>query len=42
MQKLANLDKLPPYGFKISCFPIKISKTSAAWVRPVAIIDIDD
>jgi len=38
MEKLANLDKLPPYGFKVSCFPIKILKASAAWVRPVAII----
>ncbi|KKN08288.1 hypothetical protein LCGC14_1058200 [marine sediment metagenome] len=39
MEKLANLDQLPPYGFKVSCFPIKILKASAAWVRPVAIIE---
>ncbi len=38
MEKLANLDKLPSYGFKVCCFPIKILKASAAWVRPVAII----
>lgn len=38
MEKLANLDKLPPFNFKISCFPIKIVQASAAWVRPVAII----
>ena len=31
--------KLPPYRFKVSCFPIKILKVSAAWVRPVAIIE---
>ncbi|MHA2390433.1 MAG: cyclase family protein [Promethearchaeota archaeon] len=40
MEKLTNLDKLPPHGFKVSCFPIKILKASAAWVRPVAIIKI--
>ena len=38
MEKLANLDQLPPSGFKVSCFPIKIFKAGAAWVRPVAII----
>jgi len=38
MEKLANLDQLPPYGFKVCCFPIKILKASAAWIRPVAII----
>jgi len=39
MEKLANLDQLPPHGFKVSCFPIKIFKAGAAWVRPVAIIE---
>jgi len=39
MEKLANLDKLPPYGFMVYCFPVKILKASAAWVRPVAIIE---
>lgn len=39
MEKLANLDQLPPYGFKVCCFPIKIQRASAAWVRPVAIIE---
>jgi len=39
MEKLANLDKLPPYGFKVYCFPIKIQKASAAWVRPVAVVE---
>ncbi|MHA2129224.1 MAG: cyclase family protein, partial [Promethearchaeota archaeon] len=38
MEKLANFDQLPSCGFKVSCFPIKILKASAAWVRPVAII----
>ncbi len=40
MEKLANLDKLPkPFGFKVSCFPVKIKAASAGWVRCVAIID---
>jgi kynurenine formamidase len=39
IEKLTNLDKLPPYGFKVACFPIKISGGSAGWVRPVAIIE---
>lgn len=39
MEKLTNLDKLPPYGFKVIAFPIKIEDASAGWVRPVAILD---
>ncbi len=40
MEKLANLDKIPrPHGFKISCFPIKITAASAGWVRAVAIVE---
>jgi len=40
MEKMTNLDKLPkPFGFKIACFPIKISAASAGWVRPVAIFE---
>lgn len=38
MEKLANLDQLPSYGFKVCCFPIKILKATAAWIRPVAIV----
>jgi kynurenine formamidase len=39
IEKLANLDKLPPYGFKVAVFPIKIIGASAGWARPVAIIE---
>lgn len=40
IEKLANLDLLPePYGFKVSCFPIKITGASAGWCRVVAIIE---
>lgn len=40
IERLTNLDKLPVnYGFKISCFPIKLKGLGAAWIRAVAIID---
>lgn len=39
IEKLTNLDVLPPHGFKVACFPVKIKGASAGWVRPVAIID---
>ncbi|MDU0201027.1 cyclase family protein [Paenibacillus sp. MAH-36] len=40
IEKLANLDQLPkPYGFKVSCFPMKIERASAGWARPVAIFE---
>jgi len=38
MEKLANLDKLPPQGFKVACFPVKIEAASAGWTRAVAIL----
>jgi kynurenine formamidase len=37
IEKLANLDKLPPYGFKVAAFPVKIKGAGAGWARPVAI-----
>jgi hypothetical protein len=30
---------LPPHGFTVSCFPVKIRGASAGWTRAVAIID---
>ncbi|AVH45404.1 cyclase family protein [Agrobacterium tumefaciens] len=39
MEKLTNLEQLPPFGFKVSCFPIKIARASAGWVRAVAHLD---
>jgi kynurenine formamidase len=39
MEKLANLDKLPrPFGYKVACFPVKLTGGSAGWCRAVAII----
>ncbi len=39
MEKLTNLEKLPLFGFKCSCFPIKVHKAGAGWVRAAAILD---
>ena len=40
MEKLTNLDQIPvPSGFKVACFPVKIKKASAGWIRPVAILE---
>ncbi len=39
LEKLANLDQLPPSGFMVSCFPCKIRGASAGWTRAVAIFD---
>lgn len=38
IEKLANLDQLPPFGFKVVCFPAKIEKASGGWTRCVAIL----
>ncbi len=38
IEKLANLDKLPIYGFIFMAFPILIKGASAGWVRAVALI----
>jgi kynurenine formamidase len=43
IEKLANLDQIPrPYGFKVCLFPIKIRRASAAWIRPVAIVEDEE
>ena len=39
IEKLHNLDALPPDGFLVSCFPVKIERASAGWTRAVAITD---
>jgi kynurenine formamidase len=39
LEKLHNLEALPPDGFIISCFPHKIRGASAGWTRAVAIFD---
>jgi kynurenine formamidase len=37
IERLVNLDKLPPTGFKVACFPLRIVGGSAAPARVVAI-----
>ncbi len=39
LEKLHNLEVLPPSGFTIACFPMKIRAASAGWTRAVAIFD---
>jgi kynurenine formamidase len=39
MEKLTNLESLPPDGFMISCFPVKVHRGSAGWTRAIAIIE---
>ena len=39
LEKLHNLESLPPAGFTISCFPHKIRGGSGGWTRAVAIFD---
>lgn len=39
LEKLHNLEVLPPSGFTVSCFPHKIKGASAGWTRAVAIFD---
>ena len=39
LEKLANLDRLPPTGFTVSCFPYKIKRASAGFTRAVAIFE---
>ncbi|HKM63430.1 MAG TPA: cyclase family protein [Acidisphaera sp.] len=39
IEKLHNLESLPPHGFRIACFPVKVHAGSAGWCRAVAILD---
>lgn len=39
IEKLHNLEALPPDGFVVACFPVKIRAASAGWTRAVAILD---
>jgi kynurenine formamidase len=42
IEKLANLDRLPPFGFTFFCFPVKIKGASAGWIRAVALIEEEE
>ncbi|MEU0336028.1 cyclase family protein [Streptomyces sp. NPDC006193] len=40
IERLANLRALPrAFGFKVSCFPVKIARAGAGWARAVAVLD---
>jgi kynurenine formamidase len=39
LEKLSNLEALPPDGFQVVCFPVKVHRGSAGWTRAVAILD---
>jgi kynurenine formamidase len=39
IERLTNLDALPPTGFTVACFPLKIKGASAAPARVVALLD---
>jgi kynurenine formamidase len=39
LENMTNLDQLPPFGFRLSVFPVKWSQTTGAPVRAVAIIE---
>jgi kynurenine formamidase len=39
LERLANLDQLPPTGLTVCCFPLKVAGGSAGPARVVAILD---
>lgn len=39
IERLVNLHQLPPHGFHVACFPLRIVRASAAPARVVAILD---
>ena len=39
IERLTNLDKLPPVGFKVCAFPLKVVGGSAGPARVVALVD---
>lgn len=43
IERLANLDALPsPYGFRVSCLPVKLTGAGAGWSRAVAILNEEE
>lgn len=38
IEKLTNLDRLPPSGFFVICLPVKVAGGSAGWTRAVALL----
>jgi len=42
LEKMANLDQLPPYGFKVTFFPVKVERAGAGWARVVAWVPVNE
>ncbi len=42
IERLVNLGALPPFGFQVACFPLKIARGSAGPARVVAILPDED
>ncbi len=39
MERMGNLGAIPkPYGFTVSCFPVRVREAGAGWCRAVAIV----
>jgi kynurenine formamidase len=38
IERLANLGALPPFGFRVACFPLRVERGSAAPARVVALL----
>lgn len=38
IERMSGLDRLPPVGFKVACFPVRVAGAGAGWVRPVAMV----
>ena len=39
IERLVNLGELPPTGFRVACFPLKVEGGSAAPARVVAFVE---
>ncbi len=42
LERLAHLDRLPPHGFKVSCFPLNIPGAGAGPARVVALLENEE
>jgi len=39
IERLTNLEQLPPFGFKVCAFPLKVERGSAGPARVVALVE---
>jgi cyclase len=39
VERMANLRALPPFGFTVACFPVKVANAGAGWTRAIALVD---